>query len=136
MLQLAVCMCQHYLSRRHLYISLLYLQAHPGLCEALDLDEYHSVCYENNSFQFSPLAPPEERPADGTSQWEDITGPRIEGAFPSIKAGSGHQASCLIYSTRAISRFCTVTPGKGTRGLAATSMRTLIQDWCCNTGRS
>ena len=34
--------------------------AHPGLCEALDLSEYHSVCYENNSFQFSPLAPLEE----------------------------------------------------------------------------
>ncbi len=57
------------------------MQAHPGLCEALDMNEYHSVCYENNSFQFSPLAPPEERPADGTSQWEDIIGPRIEGAI-------------------------------------------------------
>lgn len=54
--------------------------AHPGLCEALDLGEYYSECYENNSFQFSPLAPPEERPQEGASQWDIITGPRIEGA--------------------------------------------------------
>ncbi len=52
--------------------------AHPGLCEALDMDEYHSVCYEHNSFQFSPLAPPEERPQEG-GEWDTITANRIEG---------------------------------------------------------
>lgn len=51
--------------------------AHPGLCEALDMDEYHSVCYEHNSFQFSPLAPPQERVTNG--EWDVITANRIEG---------------------------------------------------------
>ncbi len=54
--------------------------AHPGLCEALDINEYYSVCYEKNSFQFSPLSPPSERPAEGSSEWDIITGPRFDGA--------------------------------------------------------
>ena len=54
--------------------------AHPGLCEALDINEYHSVCYEHNSFQFSPLAPPNERPEEG-GEWDTITANRIEGAL-------------------------------------------------------
>ena len=55
--------------------------AHPGLCEALDLNEYHSVCYENNSFQFSPLAPLDERPTEGQSEWDIVTGPRFDGGI-------------------------------------------------------
>lgn len=58
--------------------------AHPGLCEALDLNEYHSVCYEHNSFQFSPLSPPEERPEEGASEWDVITGPRFDGAMLAV----------------------------------------------------
>jgi len=42
------------------------------------MDEYHSVCYEHNSFQFSPLAPPEERTEGG--EWDTITANRIEGS--------------------------------------------------------
>ena len=45
------------------------------------MDEYHSVCYEHNSFQFSPLAPPEQRPAEGASEWDVVTASRIEGAL-------------------------------------------------------
>ncbi|CAL8471392.1 g10934 [Coccomyxa elongata] len=52
--------------------------AHPGLCAALDIDQYYSVCYEHNSFQFSPLAPPDQRPEEG-SEWDTITANRIEG---------------------------------------------------------
>jgi hypothetical protein len=43
------------------------------------MDEYHSVCYEHNSFQFSPLSLPEQRPTDG--EWDVITANRIEGAL-------------------------------------------------------
>jgi phenylpropionate dioxygenase-like ring-hydroxylating dioxygenase large terminal subunit len=53
--------------------------AHPGLCEALDLDEYHSVCYEHNSFQFAPLAPADQRPPEN-GEWDVVTANRIEGA--------------------------------------------------------
>lgn len=42
------------------------------------MDDYHSVCYEHNSFQFSPLAPPEERTEGG--QWDTVTANRIEGS--------------------------------------------------------
>lgn len=64
--------------------------AHPGLCEALDLDEYHSVCYEHNSFQFSPLAPAAERPEAGASEWDVVTASRIEGARRALsRPGSG-----------------------------------------------
>jgi hypothetical protein len=47
------------------------------------MDEYHSVCYEHNSFQFSPLAPPEERREEG-GEWDTITANRIEGAVFSV----------------------------------------------------
>ena len=60
--------------------------AHPGLCEALDINEYYSVCYENNSFQFSPLSPPEERPEEGASEWDIITGPRFDGTESTLTA--------------------------------------------------
>ena len=63
--------------------------AHPGLCEALDINEYYSVCYENNSFQFSPLSPPEERPQEGASEWDIITGPRFD--------GTDHAATCIYF---------------------------------------
>ena len=74
--------------------------AHPGLCEALDLSEYHSVCYENNSFQFSPLAPVEERPTEGQSEWGIVTGPRFDGEITASPLQS-LAACCLQYAAKA-----------------------------------
>ncbi|CAL5220057.1 g2008 [Coccomyxa viridis] len=72
--------------------------AHPGLCEALDINEYYSVCYENNSFQFSPLSPPEERPQEGASEWDIITGPRFDGD------GSGPRYT-FVYPNTMVNRY-------------------------------
>lgn len=70
--------------------------AHPGLCEALDLSEYHSVCYENNSFQFSPLAPLEERPAEGQSEWDVVTGPRFDGEICDPHCSTPEIPGCTV----------------------------------------
>ena len=74
--------------------------AHPGLCEALDLSEYHSVCYEANSFQFSPLAPLDERPTEGQSEWDIVTGPRFDGEI-TVSPLHVLTACCLQYAAKA-----------------------------------
>ena len=70
--------------------------AHPGLCEALDLSEYHSVCYENNSFQLSPLAPLEERPIEGQSEWDIVTGPRFDGEICVPHCSTPENCDCTV----------------------------------------